>query len=222
MKTHECYLVRDKSGQVVYIGEGIKGRHKHVNSGISHVYHLNSGHFEGVRWDVEVFELDSKVESQFFEKALIDLHNPRFNTMSTDMLHLKSKLSHVLREIEERYNSYDGFKAWSVYGVLKCAMNNKITNDYEVTFRPMDLEEYLPMFGTTTHTGNVIRSMKRDFAKGRDVALLFFDSMVSNESTTSYTVKLNKDIANMKRYTLVDYLIRKGGVKKPDKELQEK
>lgn len=50
---------------------------------------------------------------------------------------------------------------------------------------------------------------------------LFFDSMVSNESTTSYTVKLNKDIANMKRYTLVDYLIRKGGVKKPDKDLEE-
>ena len=43
-----CYL----EDEIVYIGSGKLNRHKHCNSGTSHVYALNKLRFEGVVFDV--------------------------------------------------------------------------------------------------------------------------------------------------------------------------
>ena len=38
-RVYEVYVCR-YDGEIVYIGQGLKGRHKHCSSGISHVYGL--------------------------------------------------------------------------------------------------------------------------------------------------------------------------------------
>ena len=80
-KVYEVYLCRYK-GRIVYIGEGVRGRHKHCNSGCSHVYSLNRIHFlEGSEaLDVEVLEeSSSKGEVSNKEKELIKLYDPEYN-----------------------------------------------------------------------------------------------------------------------------------------------
>ena len=39
-KHFEVYLCK-LDGKILYIGSGVQGRHKHCNSGCSHVYSLN-------------------------------------------------------------------------------------------------------------------------------------------------------------------------------------
>ena len=84
-KKYEVYLTRH-NGKVVYVGEGVEGRSKHVNSGTSHVYALNKLHFEGVIFKVEAMYFDSKQEARDKEVELINTYSPEFNKM-----HMKNK-----------------------------------------------------------------------------------------------------------------------------------
>ena len=78
---YEVYVCSYK-GDVVYVGEGRKGRHHHCNSGTSHVYELNQIHFtEGkdlLKVQV-VQECTSKVEAEKFEMKLIKKFSPLYN-----------------------------------------------------------------------------------------------------------------------------------------------
>ena len=56
IKGYEVYVCKNGS-EVVYIGEGRFGRHKHCNSGTSHVYELNKLHFDGVVLEVDVVKV---------------------------------------------------------------------------------------------------------------------------------------------------------------------
>lgn len=49
---YEVYVCK-LGANIIYVGSGAVGRHKHCNSGRSHVYELNKLHFEG-----EVFKVD--------------------------------------------------------------------------------------------------------------------------------------------------------------------
>ena len=78
---YETYTCKYK-GDVVYIGQGRKGRHKHCNSGTSHVYELNKIHFlEGEdALQVEVVKTNpSEKLSKEFEKGMIQKYRPKFN-----------------------------------------------------------------------------------------------------------------------------------------------
>lgn len=80
-KIYELYTCSYKD-VVVYVGEGIKGRHKHCNSGCSHVYELNKIHFQ--EGDdvlcVKVLEQStSKSDVTKKEKLLINKYKPKFN-----------------------------------------------------------------------------------------------------------------------------------------------
>lgn len=80
-KIYELYTCSYK-GAVVYVGEGLKGRHKHCNSGCSHVYELNRIHFqEGEQvLDVNVIEeTTTKSSVSKKERFLIDKYRPMFN-----------------------------------------------------------------------------------------------------------------------------------------------
>lgn len=80
-KVYEVYSCSYK-GRIVYIGEGARGRHKHCNSGCSHVYSLNRIHFlEGSEaLDVKVLEeSNSKKYVSDREKELIRLYDPEYN-----------------------------------------------------------------------------------------------------------------------------------------------
>lgn len=70
-------------GDIVYIGSGKAGRSYHCTSGISHVYDLNRLHFkDGENVSVEVVKFfENKKDSLEYEKQLILLHKPEFNTV---------------------------------------------------------------------------------------------------------------------------------------------
>lgn len=80
-KIYELYTC-SYEGKIVYVGEGIRGRHKHCNSGCSHVFGLNKIYFtEGVEsLSVKVLsEFKSKIQAQKKEKELIRKYEPMFN-----------------------------------------------------------------------------------------------------------------------------------------------
>lgn len=76
--------VADYKGEVMYVGSGKKGRHKHLTSGCSHVYLANKHHFDNKLLAVNIiFTTDSKEESLEVEKAhIIDL-KPLWNEKNT-------------------------------------------------------------------------------------------------------------------------------------------
>lgn len=80
-RVYEVYVCR-YDGEVVYIGQGLKGRHKHCSSGISHVYGLNEIVFCKDKDLLEIhieFEGRSQEEAKRLEKDLILKHRPVFN-----------------------------------------------------------------------------------------------------------------------------------------------
>ncbi len=54
---YEVYVCKHND-VVLYVGQGKSGRHKHCNSGTSHVYELNKLHFSGVNLNVEIVYQD--------------------------------------------------------------------------------------------------------------------------------------------------------------------
>lgn len=76
--THEVYIGHYE-GEVVYVGEGVQGRHKHLNSGVSNVYEANRIHFLGGWIDTEVIPVESKEEARTLELTLINEYHPRWN-----------------------------------------------------------------------------------------------------------------------------------------------
>ena len=121
-KVYELYHCKYK-GEVVYVGQGVRGRHKHCNSGISHVFELNKIYFtEGDEaLFVEVLMQDSnkdvvaKAEEQFiltrkpkFNKALNN-NVGRFKNVN-DSITLRKMLldvgeKHLSKKTLEKYNS---------------------------------------------------------------------------------------------------------------------
>lgn len=82
-KVYELYHCKYK-GEVVYVGQGSKGRHKHCISGCSHVYKLNEIYFlEGVdKLSVEIIHYSNNKEAVLIaEKAYIKKHQPIFNSV---------------------------------------------------------------------------------------------------------------------------------------------
>lgn len=77
-KIYEVYICKHE-GVVVYIGQGYYNRHKHCNSGTSHVYELNQLHFQGVVFDVSVELLPNKEVAVKKERELIKRYLPKFN-----------------------------------------------------------------------------------------------------------------------------------------------
>ena len=80
-KVYELYHCKYK-GEVVYVGQGVRGSHRHCNSGTSHVFELNKIYFtEGAEaLSVEVLMQDSnKGVVVKAEKEYILARKPRFN-----------------------------------------------------------------------------------------------------------------------------------------------
>lgn len=85
-KVYEVYYCYYK-GELVYIGQGIKGRNTHCNSGCSHVYELNRLHFTGGEWalDIKIVKVSNdREEVKRIEKEAIMCFKPRLNTVFTE------------------------------------------------------------------------------------------------------------------------------------------
>ena len=89
--------------EILYIGQGYLGRHKHCSNGCSHVYNLNKLHFDEVVVDVKIVDIcDTKEDALKREKELILSHQPKFNTVYAN------DTRNVNREKVEQFN-----RAWS-------------------------------------------------------------------------------------------------------------
>ena len=77
---YEVYICK-YNGEIVYVGEGIRGRHRHCNSGKSHVYELNELYFTGDKtlFNIDVSYVASKKIARETETRLIKKYKPKFN-----------------------------------------------------------------------------------------------------------------------------------------------
>ena len=96
-----CYL----EDEIVYIGSGKLNRHKHCNSGTSHVYALNKLHFEGIVFDVKVQKYESRKIADEKERELIKLHLPKYNTVHTPKHSSKGDHLEKYRNFRELFKS---------------------------------------------------------------------------------------------------------------------
>lgn len=105
-KVYELYHCRYK-GEVVYIGQGARGRHNHCTSGCSHVYELNRIHFLEGTDDLEVevvAEFKSKAESEEAERIEIQRYRPIYNKVglcSRDRTNKVEKSKKLKRDLLE-------------------------------------------------------------------------------------------------------------------------
>lgn len=80
MGAYNVYAATNRAGEFLYIGSGVSDRHRHVTSGISHVYELNQLHFSCAPVDVNIIkEFDTRTEALAYEKELIAEKSPKFN-----------------------------------------------------------------------------------------------------------------------------------------------
>lgn len=81
MTMYEVYCAYTEK-EIIYIGYGKVGRHKHCISGVSHVYNLNKEHFCGQPVQVKVLKqfLTNK-EAKDAENKLIIFCKPKYNTL---------------------------------------------------------------------------------------------------------------------------------------------
>ena len=85
---------------VVYVGQGKLGRHKHLTSGISHVYEANRAHFLGDRVDVTVTLVESKVTAVEKEAVLILEMLPIWNKSLVPNTGMRSTLVKTMKRYE--------------------------------------------------------------------------------------------------------------------------
>ena len=81
VKQQKLYVVYTvyHNDELYYIGHGVIGREKHVNSGCSHVYELNKLHFEGVEFEVKIEKFENKELAATREEYLIRKLRPKLN-----------------------------------------------------------------------------------------------------------------------------------------------
>lgn len=97
----EVYIATVKN-KIVYIGSGQAGkRHKHITSGVSHVYMLNQIHFKAPE-SIKVLVLHSnltKERSLELEMTLIEEYQPAFNNIGTKSLNNKYEQQYYYDEL---------------------------------------------------------------------------------------------------------------------------
>ena len=102
----EVYIAYSKNREVLYVGQGNIGRHRHCVSGCSHNKELNRYYFlngEDMSMTIEVVKVfDSEEDSLKFEDGLIILHNPRFNIKSSRSNHVS-----YMRKAKDFYKDFE-------------------------------------------------------------------------------------------------------------------
>lgn len=119
---YEVYVCK-LNDEVLYVGQGYSGRHRHCTSGCSHVYELNKLHFNNISPTVEVVHIDGRKESVLrMEKKLIKELKPKYNITYNEKVkvlfdvkvlkkHLEQKDAKMFhRYISQLHIGYEDFK----------------------------------------------------------------------------------------------------------------
>lgn len=92
-KTYEVYIVKDKDGNPLYIGQGLCGRHNHCTSGVSHVYELNRLHHTKGQIYITILHKNlTEDDSKNIETHLIKTMFPIFNKVGYNFRRLGKEL----------------------------------------------------------------------------------------------------------------------------------
>ena len=105
--TYEVYVCK-LGNEVLYVGQGLCGRHEHCTSGVSHVYGLNRLHFTGAVVDVSVVHsgLDKETALQE-ETALIQELKPTLNKVGYNFNVLASRYYEITCSLQHYPNSVE-------------------------------------------------------------------------------------------------------------------
>ena len=152
-QTMEVYVCK-KDGEIVYIGKGRKDRHKHCNSGVSHVFELNEIRFtEGAdvleTEVVKYFKTDK--EACEYEIFLIGKYNPKFNKTYTT----KTKTENMTeaRKLKSSMKAH-----------IMDVRSKNLRNVYESYYALVD--EFLGHFGCNFHNKGDLKIYGTCFYKG--------------------------------------------------------
>ena len=80
-----CYLMKDSSGRVIYVGKAINLRHR-----VRSYFHSSAGHDPKTNQlvrkisDIEWIVVDSELEALILEMNLIKQHRPHYNVRMKD------------------------------------------------------------------------------------------------------------------------------------------
>lgn len=177
----EVYIARHED-EVLYIGEGVKGRHLHLTSGISHCYEANRYHFEGIELDIEVIEYSTKSEVVSMEKVLIKDLEPLWNKRLSGWSAVQSRKQLTDNLYKARYNgtiTNQGHIKFMEYLISVVGVDYRcvITRDY------MNKQEYT--------ASTLLRSLatKSDTKRPPKIGRLV---EVNKTSTRGYVVRFKK------------------------------
>lgn len=196
-KIYELYLCTYKK-EVVYVGQGVRGRHKHCNSGISHVFELNEIYFlEGANaLEVEVVKQDTcKATISRMEVEYILSKKPRFN---------KSMNSDKVR----RNNIEDSLKfRKTLKGISHYRLANKSTEKYNLL-----VDELLDYFGyVAIMNGNFLLEGKTVYQRLNKEHLRFLSRWLrssKSSSTKSHFYVLQQQLKHICGYDITDKITK--------------
>lgn len=76
---YEVYVAEDLEGNVLYVGEGRFGRHRHLHSGRSSCISANEWTSMQKPFNIFVHQMESKKIARFYERQLIEELEPVWN-----------------------------------------------------------------------------------------------------------------------------------------------
>lgn len=172
LNKYEVYVCKFK-GEVVYVGQGLIGRSKHCNSGVSHVYELNKIHFSETTnvlvTDVVKF-FKNKESALALENELILKLKPKFNKVVA----IADGQSRVLlmRKFKNKCTSY----------IRLSDLNKKFKADVIIS-----LDEYLSCHSSWDIINNGIKFMRSGFYKKHNCTEIakFIDQVIINKDGLS-------------------------------------
>ena len=169
----EVYVGR-LGDEVVYVGQGKVDRHKHLNSGVSHVYEANMAHFAGNVIGIEVLLLDGKGMAVAKEAELIQELQPRWNKIGGGSSGMRSSIALALLS-----HTHDGSKQSDDWELLNYARHHLQANN-TMYIRPL----YAPL------DNDHLNRMSARFSR-RTSPHKIYESFVKtqDEFGTLYTIK---------------------------------
>lgn len=192
--THEVYIVRYK-GEVLYIGEGKKGRSEHVHSGVSNIYTLNKLHFSGEVFDMEVISCDCKEQSKELEKKLIKSLRPLYNTEHSKTEYELKSMRRELKVFDQEY--LPELYSNPTYGVIKASVKN-MSNQMTSLVTPTDLRIACP--GIVGHNG-IASTITRFYNNPTSKLHWFLDNFDRTEVNGLYRLKLKEELLGQGIFT---------------------
>ena len=192
-KGFEVYICSlDK--EILYIGSGKINRHKHCNSGISHVYELNKLHFEGKTFTIELKFFDTKEDSLEEEINLISKHVPKFNILFTGK---SSGRVDWLRNGDKLRKAFKYYNKFPENSSMFNKMNDFLNLFLEVHQLPMIESEGVLLRGRSFYKvrghnkiSNLLKNHRCTSKGVTDVFIIFFSLLkLSLEETYNKSIK---------------------------------